>query len=88
MAPTKQPANLAKRRPTIKVLGENDKVQVIDEVWRPGEMSPDEFLPGLCASLGHRWRRLGAHFADGTPAARTQKKGQTGIPLPKSELIL
>jgi hypothetical protein len=78
MATRKTPADLASAKPTIKVLGENDKVRVIDEVRRPGEMSPMGTRPMrvLYVIDGGVLERT---FADGTKETHTLKRGQTEI---------
>ena len=65
-------------KPTIKVLGENEKLRVIDEVRRPGEASPMGTRPMRVIYVidgGVLERR----FADGTKEIHTLEKGHTEI---------
>jgi hypothetical protein len=64
--------------PTIKVIAENDKLQVVDIVDKPGDVSP----PSVRAGRVSHWltpARLQRTFADGTKDVIVHKSGETTL---------
>jgi hypothetical protein len=72
------PAVPAAAKPIIKVLDENEKVRVIDEVRRPGEISPMNTHP-MRVLYVIRGGIIERTFADGTKENHALKTGQTEI---------
>jgi hypothetical protein len=68
----------AEPKPTIKTLAENEKVRAIDEVRRPGEMSPMGTRP-MRVLYVFKGGILERTFADGSKETQTLKSGQTVI---------